>query len=223
MENGQPLSVQIKGIRDGLLVTLHGESWPDLQSALVSQIESQPAFFQGGRLALDVGQHALKVLELSALRDLLSDRNVSLWAVLSESPVTEQTAQNLGLATRISKPRPEEARPVTEVREDTALWIRQTIRSGTRIEYPSHVVVMGDVNPGAEVISNGSVIVWGRLRGVVHAGVAGDQKAVVCALEFSPTQLRIAGEIAVAPRNEKKGKPEIARLKDGQLVVETWQ
>jgi len=172
---------------------------------------------------LDVGEHVLKVAELSALRDLLSDRSISLWAVLSESPTTEQTAQNLGLATRISKPRPEEVRQVTEVRDDTALWIRQTVRSGTRIEFPSHVVVLGDVNPGAEIISGGSVIVWGRLRGVVHAGAGGDQKAVVCALELSPTQLRIAGVIAVSPKREGKRQPEFAFLKDGQLLAEPWK
>ncbi len=223
MENGPPPAIHIKGIRDGLLVTLRGKAWPDLQSALMSQIESQPTFFQGGRLVLDVGEHVLKVAELSALRDLLSDRSISLWAVLSESPTTEQTAQNLGLATRISKPRPEEVRQVTEVRDDTALWIRQTVRSGTRIEFPSHVVVLGDVNPGAEIISGGSVIVWGRLRGVVHAGAGGDQKAVVCALELSPTQLRIAGVIAVSPKREGKRQPEFAFLKDGQLLAEPWK
>jgi septum site-determining protein MinC len=202
---------------------LRGEAWPDLQSALIAQIESQPTFFQGGRLVLDVGEHILKVAELSSLRDLLSDHSVSLWAVLSESPTTEQTAQNLGLATRISKPRPEEVRQVAEVRDDTALWIRQTVRSGTRIEFPSHVVVLGDVNPGAEIISGGSVIVWGRLRGVVHAGAEGDDKAVVCALELSPTQLRIAGELALSPKREGKLQPEIAFLKDGQLLAEHWK
>lgn len=223
MENGPNPAIHIKGIRDGLLVTLRGEAWPDLQSALMTQIESQPTFFQGGRLVLDVGEHVLKVAELSALRDSLSDRSISLWAVLSESPTTEQTAQNLGLATRISKPRPEEVRQVAEVSDDTALWIRQTVRSGTRIEFPSHVVVLGDVNPGAEIISGGSVIVWGRLRGVVHAGAEGNQKAVVCALELSPTQLRIAGVIAVSPKREGKGQPEIAFLKDGQLLAEHWK
>lgn len=223
MENGPSPAIHIKGIRDGLLVTLRGESWPELQAALIAQIESQPTFFQGGRLVLDVGEHVLKVVELSALRDLLSDHSISLWAVLSESPTTEQTAQNLGLATRISKPRPEEVRQVADVSDDTALWIRQTVRSGTRIEFPSHIVVMGDVNPGAEIIAAGSVIVWGRLRGVVHAGAGGDRNAVVCALELSPTQLRIAGEIALSPKREAKGQPEIASLNDGQLLTEPWK
>ncbi|MBU4224603.1 MAG: septum site-determining protein MinC, partial [Chloroflexi bacterium] len=82
---------------------------------------------------------------------------------------------------------------------------------------------MGDVNPGAEIVASGSILVWGRLRGVVHAGAQGDVNAVVCALELTPTQLRIAGEIAVSPKRKGKVQPEIARLKDGILVAEPWQ
>jgi septum site-determining protein MinC len=89
--------------------------------------------------------------------------------------------------------------------------------------FEGNVIVVGDVNAGAEIIAGGSVIVWGRLRGVVHAGAHGDEKAVVCALEMAPTQLRIAGEIAVSPKKQGKIQPEFACLKDGQLVAEPWQ
>ena len=96
--------IQIKGIREGLLVTMAGAAWPELVAALVENIESRSTFFQGGRVVLDVGSQDLRVAELSKLRDQLSERGVSLWAVLSESAQTERTAQNLGLATRLSKP-----------------------------------------------------------------------------------------------------------------------
>jgi len=216
--------VQIKGIRDGLLVTLGDAPWPELQAELIAQIDAQTAFFHGAHLALDVGNQILRVAELVTLRDTLSERGVSLWAVISNSPTTEQTAQNLGLATRISKPRPEEVRLAPDVvAEETALWVRHTLRSGARVEFPGHVVVMGDVNPGAEIVAGGSVLVWGRLRGVVHAGAQGDETAVVCALELSPTQLRIAGEIAISPKREGKAQAEIACLKDGKLLAEPWQ
>ena len=66
------------------------------------------------------------------------------------------------------------------------------------------------------------MIVWGRIRGVVHAGAKGNQSAVVCALDLSPTQLRIAEQIAVAPERRGKSMPEIVRIKDGQLQAETW-
>jgi septum site-determining protein MinC len=219
-----PSSIQIKGIRDGLLITLGGAAWPDLASAFVKNVDERSSFFQGARVALNVGTNELRVAELSVLRDQLSERGITLWAVLSESPITETTAQNLGLATRLSKPLPVQVREAEEeFPEDGAKWVKGPIRSGGRILFEGNVVVMGDVNPGAEIIAGGSVIVWGRLRGVVHAGAQGDDKAVVCALELAPTQLRIAGEIAVSPKKHGKSQPEVASLKDGQLVAETWQ
>lgn len=214
--------VQIKGMRDGLLVSLGDAGWPVVQRALLERIEQQPAFFQGARLALDVGSQALKSAELTSLRDKLSEHGIRLWAILSASPVTENTAMILGLATRISKPRPPEPQPAKKSEGESALWVNKTVRSGMRIENAGSIVILGDVNPGAEVIAEGSVIVWGRLRGVVHAGSKGDENAVVCALDLSPTQLRIAGQIAVAPARRSKPLPEIVRIKDGQLQAETW-
>jgi len=85
------------------------------------------------------------------------------------------------------------------------------------------VVIFGDVNPGAEVIATGSIVVWGRLRGLVHAGAHGDESAVVCALELVPTQLRIAGAIAVPSKKGRKVQPEIARLVNGQIEAQAWQ
>jgi len=214
--------VQIKGMREGLLVSLGDASWPVLQRALMERIEQQPSFFQGARLALDVGNQVLHVAELSSLRDHLSERGIMLWAVLSNSPTTENTSQILGLATRIHKPRPQEMQAAKGIDDETALWVNKTLRSGMRIEFASHVVIFGDVNMGAEVIAGGSVIVWGRLRGVVHAGAQGNRDAVVCALDLSPTQLRIASEIAVSPARGDKPQPEIVRLKDGRLQAEPW-
>lgn len=217
--------IQIKGLRDGLLISLDDAPWDEQHAALIAQVDSQPAFFQGARLALDVASQVLHVNELVELRDRLSDRGISLWAVMSESPTTEQTAQLLGLATRISKPRPEETRQfsVEDLGEETALFLNRTLRSGTRIEFPGHVVVLGDVNPGAEIIAEGNIVIWGRLRGMVHAGSGGDTSAVVCALDLSPTQLRIADEVATTIRPSEEPQPEMARInEEGKLQSENW-
>lgn len=216
--------VQIKGIRDGLLAAFSDASWEEQRDALMLQIMERAAFFQGARLAMDVGSQVLKVNDLVDLRDWLSERNITLWAVVSESPTTETTAQLLGLATRISKPRPEEARHVLEtIPDDTALFVPKTIRSGTRIEYPGNVVVYGDVNPGAEIIADGNVIVWGRVRGVIHAGAKGDRSAFICALDLSANQLRIADESSAVLKPQKDPRPEVASINDeGKLQAELW-
>lgn len=217
--------IQIKGLRDGLLVSLDDAPWEEQRVALLAQVDGQPAFFQGARLALDVASQVLHVNELVDLRDQLSERGIFLWAVISESPTTEKTAQLLGLATRISKPRPEEGRKfaVEDLGEETALFLHRTLRSGTRIEFAGHVVILGDVNPGAEIVAEGNVMVWGRLRGTVHAGVKGNRKAVICALDLSPMQLRIAEEISAALRPQENPRPEIVRINnDGKLQAEHW-
>lgn len=216
--------VQIKGIRDGLLASFIDASWDEQRLALLTQIDDRPAFFQGARLAMDVGTQALKVNDLVELRDHLSERGISLWAVVSESPTTEHTSQLLGFATRISKPRPEETRQFVDVSDETALFLNKTLRSGTRIEFPGNVVVMGDVNAGAEIVAEGNVIVWGRVRGMIHAGVKGDRSAFICALDLSATQLRIADEVSAALKPQKEPQPEVASINsEGRLQSETWK
>ncbi len=217
--------IQIKGIRDGLLVSLDDAPWDEQRTALLAQVDAQPGFFEGARLALDVASQVLRVNELVELRDQLSERGISLWAVISESPTTEKTAQLLGLATRVSRPRPEENRQfsVEDLGEETALFLNRTLRSGTRIEFSGHVVVLGDVNPGAEIVAAGNVIIWGRLRGMVHAGAKGNRNAVICALDLSPTQLRIAEEVSAILKPREDPVPEMARINsDGKLQAEFW-
>jgi septum site-determining protein MinC len=74
---------------------------------------------------------------------------------------------------------------------------------------------LGDVNPGAELVAGGNIIVWGRLRGVAHAGAMGDT-------DLSPTQLRIADKISISPPKKGKACPEIAQLEDGQVTARDW-
>ena len=222
--------IQIKGLRDGLLMTLGAGEWGELQELLFAQIDARATFFRGAKLALDVGNQALRVAEISKLRDGLSEREVSLWAMVSESPKTVQTAQLLGLATRISKQRTAEApRSVVATDEDAALWIPRTLRSGTRIEHLGRVVVMGDVNPGAEIVAEGNVLIWGRLRGSVHAGAAfrtdasQNPGAFVCALTMNPTRLQIASEIANPAKGKTSKKPQKVSLKKGKFQFKDWQ
>jgi len=218
-------TVQIKGIREGLLVVIGEGGWEDVRTSLLDEMDRQAGFLKGARVALDVGNHVLKAVDLGGLRDALSEREVNLWAVLSSSPTTERTAQALGLATRLSKPGLErEIRTLdTSLQSgEKAVLVRRTLRSGYSLQFAGHVVVIGDINPGAEVIATGDVLVWGRLRGMVHAGAEGNEDAIVCALDLIPTQLRIAGQIAITPQRRGKPQPEMARLKDGQVVAEAW-
>jgi len=217
-------TIQIKGIREGLLVTLGDGDWQLIHTALMEKISEKEKFFLGAKLALDVGNRILHAADLGTLRDRLADKNINLWAVLSNSPITELTSQNLGLATRISVPKPERIIKSNEpsLPGEDAIFLRKTIRSGFKVVSNGHIIVFGDVNPGGEIIAGGSIIIWGRCQGVVHAGSSGDQEATVCALDLIPTQLRIAGIIAISPKRKGMPQPEVAKIINGQVVAETW-
>jgi len=119
-----------------------------------------------------------------------------------------------------------ERRRVQKDSEGTSegLFIRRTLRSGQVVRYPGSVVIIGDVNAGAEVIAEGDVLVWGSLRGMVQAGASGDETATVSALHLAPTQLRLASYIARSPgsRTRLLDVPEVASIKDGHIVVDEW-
>jgi septum site-determining protein MinC len=104
------------------------------------------------------------------------------------------------------------------------LSLPRTLRSGAAIRYDGDVHVHGDVNAGAQIRAGGSVLVLGRLRGMVHAGANGDDSATILAFELSPTQLRIARHIAIAPSRPTSDAfaPELARVEDETIVIEPY-
>ena len=113
--------------------------------------------------------------------------------------------------------------PATRGTDDPTLLIRRQLRSGQRVHYAGNVVVLGDVNPGAEIRAGGDIVVMGTLRGLAHAGATGDTGAVVAAFRLQATQVRIAHYIARAPEGEgavSPGVPEMAMVRDGQVVID---
>ncbi len=223
------MTIAFKGSREGLLITLGEGSWHDLLNELTQQLDRPGAqsFFRGARVLLETGSRSLGVTELEELIALLAQRQMTLTSVVGEKGVQEAFDQ---LRASLLRPPPEGAtseiaavEPAT-VEEVESLVIRRTIRSGQVISHAGTIVIIGDVNPGAEVIAGGDVIVWGKLRGVVHAGAVGNENAIVGAIVLAPTQLRIGGQIARAPEGKRprNAPAEIARVRNGQILVEPW-
>lgn len=102
--------------------------------------------------------------------------------------------------------------------------VKRTLRSGQRVHFAGNVVVLGDVNPGAEIVAAGDIVVMGTLRGVAHAGATGGEDAIVAAFRLQPTQLRVASYIGRSPdgASAHASVPELARVRDGALVVERF-
>lgn len=121
-------------------------------------------------------------------------------------------------------PEPDDLTEAVLARDPSPLFIRRTVRSGQYVKHRGSIVVLGDVNPGAELIASGDIIVWGKLRGTVHAGANGDEHSMIGALVLMPTQLRIAEMVARAPDYQRLrvAPAEIAHIRNGQIIVEPW-
>jgi hypothetical protein len=99
--------------------------------------------------------------------------------------------------------------------------VHRTLRSGAVARFDGDLYVFGDVNPGAHVIATGNITVLGALKGVAHAGAAGDESCFIMAFDLRPTQLRIGRKIAVPPPRPP-GAPvltEQAWVEDNQIVI----
>ncbi|MCE2929427.1 MAG: septum site-determining protein MinC [Candidatus Caenarcaniphilales bacterium] len=106
------------------------------------------------------------------------------------------------------------------------LYVESNLRSGQLIRYPGNVFVLGDVNPSAEIIAAGDIVIWGTLRGVAHAGSDGDQTAKIIAMELKTGQVRIADKIATikteSSKDKKKGDsraPELVKIQNNEIIL----
>ncbi len=233
--------ILIKGSREGLLITLGPGAWHIVLSTLETRLTTTPEFFKGARVALLVGPRKLVEADVRAARDLLARYDVVLWGLLSDDEETQHAAAVLGLDAQLPQrerpePRPQLVEPASAIElpppieaaiaddPETGLVARRTLRSGQQLRHPGSIAVLGDVNPGAEIVAGGDIIVWGKLRGTVHAGAMGNDNAIVCALDMTPTQLRIAQYFARSPEGRRrKPTPEVARVRNGQIVAESWE
>lgn len=130
-----------------------------------------------------------------------SRRQTAVAAAAAGYSVTQQPMLD-SLASQYAEPAPGISEP---------LYWQSTIRSGMEIRHPGAVIVFGDVNPGGAVVAAGDIIIWGRLRGIAHAGLEGNRKCRIMALHMEPTQLRIADVVARAPeKTPAQLEPEVA-------------
>ncbi|MEB3332670.1 MAG: septum site-determining protein MinC [Synechococcaceae cyanobacterium] len=201
---------------------------PETASDLMQEVryalnEPPPA----AAVTLECGGWQLTVADLQALRDLLEPRALRLERVIGLHRQTLVAAAALGLETRRlqqSSTADLEKRPVAGEGggPGEALTIhRGTLRSGDHLHCRGSVLLLGDVNPGARISAAGHVLIWGRLRGIAHAGRDGWRQARIVALQLRPLQLRIAEAVARGPQDlPPDGLAEQARLIGGEIGIE---
>jgi septum site-determining protein MinC len=209
--------VKFSGTEHGLLMRLEWEvPLPQLLVELEEHLQQSREFFDGAQVLLEIGRRPVLQKDMEQLAVVLSRYGVTLQGVIPAAEGQERRGPVPPYVAEVPSP----ADPQTLLHLE-----RRTVRSGEKIASAGHVIILGDVNPGAEIIAGYNIIVWGSLRGSAYAGVPDQEEAVIAALHLAPIQLRIAGYIARAPeaRPTAAGLPELARIDQQAIVVEAWE
>ena len=221
-------AVELKGYGKDVNIILNSEAaFSDIKTELTKKLEDSDQFLAGVEVVLDAGECILSSKECEELKAILTDKyNLAVSAVRSQMDETRAAAKEIGWTVKDrEQEQPKKQRSVKKrtavVPKNDAILLTQTFRSGQRVSHPGSVVIIGDVNPGAEIEAAGDIVVMGTLRGVAHAGAEGDISAKIIALDLRPIQLRIAQYIGRSPDlNLKTGNiPEEARVEDGNIVI----
>ena len=189
------------------------------QATALEEVKAQLGSATGTAEAwLDCADRILTLPELRAIATWLEQQGYRLERLQARKPLALVAAAALGLETQLLN---KEA-PAAAADQASALTIhRGTLRSGDHLEVEGSLLVLGDVNPGARVSAGGDVRVWGRLRGVAHAGSGGDRQARIVALQLRPLQLRIADAVARGPEEQPPaGFCEQAVLEQGAIAIQ---
>lgn len=194
----------IKGSKHGLTIVCDDRAtWREILTSLRHRLQGRERdFLEGAKVNVDIGNRILNSQEALALWTLLEENKISIKEIRNGKANEPDSPQNTGLGGSSAIP---------------TLVVDHSLRSGQKISYDGNLVLFGDVNPGAEIETTGFTLVWGDLRGTVHVGITGDQRAWVAAKRLQPTQLRIAQYITRAPEEEPQ-EAEIAEI-DGDMIV----
>lgn len=118
------------------------------------------------------------------------------------------------------------AKSINDTADNTAVLVPHSLRNGQRLSFGRTVVILGDVQPGAEVVSDGSIVVMGIAMGILRAGSSGDMRTFVYGTVLKPLEIAVAGHRAVSGirkntiDHDYAPDPRIACLKDGHISLE---
>ena len=210
--------ILIKGNKDGINTTIHMNKFAcfeDMLLLLIKKLSKGKHFYKGTTLILRMDLKSINKKQVEILKESLLTK-IELKDIVLEDIEKEIEQAN-------EKVFEKENKVFLGVTEGKTKFIRKTVRSGECIDYPGNIVIIGDINSGAEVYALGNVIVLGRIKGKVSAGTNGNSKAVIAAFLLQPEMLKIGNIIAMSPDDiEKPSYPELAKIKNGSIIVEPY-
>ncbi len=218
----QPVLIKGSHQGQGIIVILDESiSFEMLRNEVVKKFEESKGFFARSKMIVTFEGRELSLKEEGELLDII--KKVCKIEIINrvekkEEKDTEEKVRNQ-----------QEDRSIMGLQDGK--FYKGTLRSGQVLESETSIVVLGDVNPGAKVISKGNVIILGTLKGNVFAGATGNKEAIVVALDMNPMQIRIGDTIACSAdekpafgmgRKKKKVEvtPQIAYVENGNIYIE---
>lgn len=224
--------IKFKGDRSGLSIALDSEApLEDVLAQIEAELGQTGRFFNGSQVVLELGGRQLKLSELSAIHKALLRHGVELAAVKSRDPHSAHhgpagNSKHQPVIRELDSSARNNERVGKSDGQD-CLVVRGTLRSGQVVEHNGSILILGDLNPGAEAIAGCDVVVWGALRGSVRAGAGSDPDSAVYALEMRPKRLMI-GHLTWQPAADelvarREHGPEVASVVNDKIVIESWE
>ncbi|MEH1956858.1 septum site-determining protein MinC [Nostoc sp.] len=216
--------VQLKSKEGRLLLILPSESqvsaselsWSDIWQQIRQRLNAGDRFrISNTPVHLMAQDRLVDARQLQELAEALSEVQLRLISISTSRRQTAIAAVTSGYSVEQLQPETSlSSEPTaTAIPQADALYLEMTVRSGVEIRHPGTVILLGDLNPGGIVIADGDIIIWGRLRGIAHAGAGGNSECLIMALQMEPTQLRIADAVARAPEKPPmQFSPEVAHI-----------
>lgn len=216
--------VSFRATVNGLILIMREEDdFDTVYEHVARKLESSGRFFKGASLTVKYRGKKLTAEQEEKIMSLITQKaNAEIRSFEEDISVSEHEPEEV----EKSREKPKMKLVFFKGLEEGATkFYKGTVRSGQLISFDGNLVVIGDVNPGGEVIAAGNVVVMGSLRGMVHAGADGNKEAVVAALCLQPTQLRIADVITRPPDTKEVRQgliPEMAFVKDDLVYIERF-
>lgn len=207
-------SVVIKGNKNGIVIVLDPElPFEALKERCAQKFIDSSKFLGDCKTAISFEGRSLSAAEELELLDVIRENSkLDVVCVLDKDDSKSKSFEDA-----INE-------KLMDYSGNVARFYKGNLRSGQVLEMDTSVIVIGDVNPGASVVSNGNIIVLGSLKGTAYAGASGNINAFVLALDMMPIQIRISDVIARSPDKPDKqsaAETKIAYLEDGRIYTET--
>jgi len=213
-------AVILKGHKDGIRISLDPSiSFTQLKQHLQNRVKNTKQFFEGARSNISFTGRNLSEKEEQALMDIILNET----AIGMPSDASFDRPFSVDLLMPKGEAISAHTIDFTDISDSRSIYPtmyhKGILRSGQLIRYNGSVVVLGDANPGSEIIADGNVIVLGALKGMVHAGFENNSDCFIAGSVFWPTQLRIADKVTVIPEDKRNKKPAHAYIQDGQIFI----